>query len=55
MEELLLANEDLVTSLEDKERLGMFYAWVGWALRLYRQISTGSTLHIIQETDHLAL
>jgi len=30
--ELLFAHEDLAESLEDKARLGMFYAWLGFSL-----------------------
>ena len=30
--DLFGAHEDLAESLDDRERLGMFYAWLGWAL-----------------------
>ena len=30
--DLLFAHEDLAESLEDKVRLGMFYAWLGFSL-----------------------
>jgi class 3 adenylate cyclase/tetratricopeptide (TPR) repeat protein len=30
--ELLTAHEDLAASIEDKPKVGMFYAWLGWAL-----------------------
>ncbi|MCJ7683034.1 MAG: AAA family ATPase, partial [Desulfobacteraceae bacterium] len=41
LEERLLTNEDLAKSLEDKERLGMFYAWIGWALRSREKLREG--------------
>jgi tetratricopeptide (TPR) repeat protein len=41
LEELLLANEGLVQSLEDKERLAMFYAWLGWAFRSREKLREG--------------
>jgi len=30
--DLLTVHEDLAASLEDKAKVGMFYAWLGWAL-----------------------
>ena len=30
--DLLTAHEDLAASLEDRGKVGMFYAWLGWAL-----------------------
>lgn len=41
MEECLLANEALARSVDDKERLGMFYAWIGWALRSREKLRKG--------------
>jgi class 3 adenylate cyclase/tetratricopeptide (TPR) repeat protein len=41
--ELLLANEDLAKSTGDKEKLGMFYAWLGWALRSREKLRKGYT------------
>lgn len=41
LEERLLANEDLARSLDDRERLGMFYAWIGWALRSREKLREG--------------
>ena len=32
-EELLKSNLELAESINDKKRLGMFYAWLGWTLR----------------------
>jgi len=43
LEERLLVNEDLAKSLQDKERLGMFYAWIGWALRSREKLREGYT------------
>ena len=30
--DLLISHEDLAASLDDKKKIGMFYAWLGWAL-----------------------
>jgi len=39
--ERLLANEGLAKSTGDKEQLGMFYAWLGWALRSREKLRKG--------------
>jgi class 3 adenylate cyclase/tetratricopeptide (TPR) repeat protein len=41
LEDLLLANEDLAQAMGDSERLGMFYAWMGWALRSREKLQQG--------------
>jgi len=41
LEELLLANEDRAQSTDDQEKLGMFYAWLGWALRSREKLREG--------------
>jgi len=41
LEELLKVNKELAESLDDKERLGMFYAWLGWALRSREKLKEG--------------
>lgn len=41
LEELLFANEKLVESSENREHLGMFYAWLGWALRSREKLREG--------------
>jgi class 3 adenylate cyclase/tetratricopeptide (TPR) repeat protein len=41
LEELLLANEDLAKSTGDLEKSGMFYAWLGWALRSREKLREG--------------
>ena len=41
LEELLLANEDRAKSTGDQEKLGMFYAWLGWALRSREKLRDG--------------
>jgi len=41
LEALLLANEDLAKSSGDREKLGMFYAWLGWALRSREKLREG--------------
>jgi len=41
MIDLLKAHEDLVEDLEDKEKAGMFYAWLGWALRCREKLKEG--------------
>jgi tetratricopeptide (TPR) repeat protein len=37
LEKLLSAHEDMAESLDDKERLGMFYAWLGLTLYIVRR------------------
>jgi len=41
LEELLLANENRAGSTGDQEKLGMFYAWLGWALRSREKLREG--------------
>jgi class 3 adenylate cyclase/tetratricopeptide (TPR) repeat protein len=41
LEELLQANEKLAESSGDREKLGMFYAWLGWALRSREKLREG--------------
>jgi class 3 adenylate cyclase/tetratricopeptide (TPR) repeat protein len=36
--DLFSAHEDLAESLDDKECLGMFYAWLGWALNCKEEL-----------------
>ena len=54
LEELLLANEDRAKSTGDREALGMFYAWLGWALRSREKLRDGyayliKALHLGEE------
>ena len=54
LEELLLANEDRAKSSGDREKLGMFYAWLGWALRSREKLREGyayliKALHLGEE------
>ena len=54
LEELLLANEDRAKSTGDREKLGMFYAWLGWALRSREKLREGyayliKALHLGEE------
>ena len=41
LEEILKANEALAESLVEKEGTGMFYAWLGWALRSREKLNEG--------------
>lgn len=41
LEELLIANEGLAKSTGDKEKLGMFYSWLGWTLRSREKLRAG--------------
>ena len=41
LEELLLANEERAKSTGDREKLGMYYAWLGWALRSRERLREG--------------
>jgi class 3 adenylate cyclase/tetratricopeptide (TPR) repeat protein len=41
LEELLKANEELAESLVEKVGTGMFYAWLGWALRSREKLEEG--------------
>jgi class 3 adenylate cyclase len=41
LEELLLANEELAKSTDDREKLGMFYAWLGHAFRSREKLREG--------------
>jgi class 3 adenylate cyclase/tetratricopeptide (TPR) repeat protein len=56
LEELLLANEDRARTTGDREKLGMFYAWLGWALRSREKLREGyayltKALHLGEENE----
>jgi tetratricopeptide (TPR) repeat protein len=43
LEKILIGNEELAKSIPDKERLGMFYAWLGFVLRCREKIRESYT------------
>ena len=43
LEKLLIANEELAKSTSDREKLGMFYGWLGFALRCREKVQESYT------------